>query len=151
MRTKRAFEVKIIMKNAFLFHLKSSFCSRDIQIFVFPTSPQFSTLSHWVRGWFNINLEVYDVIICLNKNLITFVWYHEKEKTYDIETLSIDRNYEEIMDWNLVQDPFLILVNNSKQPFHARNCFKNKIFWIYLKFHVKQSSGKWCYNMKIFF
>ena len=91
LRTKRAFEVKIIMKNAFLFHLKSSFSSRDIQIFVFPTSPQFSTLSHWVRGWFNINLEVYDVIICLNKNLITFVWYHEKEKTYDIETLSIDR------------------------------------------------------------
>ena len=28
----------------------------------------------------------------LNKNLITyFVWYFEKEKSYDIETLSIDR------------------------------------------------------------
>ena len=25
--------------------------------------------------------------------------------------------------------PFLILVNNCKQPLHARNYFKNKIFW----------------------
>ena len=29
---------------------------------------------------------------CLNKNLIThFVWHLKKEKRYDIETLSIDR------------------------------------------------------------
>ena len=28
----------------------------------------------------------------------------------------------------LVLDPFLILVNNPKQPLHARNYFKNKIF-----------------------
>ena len=31
-----------IMKNVFLFHLKSSFRSRDIQIFVFLSSPLFS-------------------------------------------------------------------------------------------------------------
>ena len=30
------------MKNIFLFHLKSSFRSRNIQIFVFPSSPLFS-------------------------------------------------------------------------------------------------------------
>ena len=30
----------------------------------------------------------------------------------------------------LVPDPFFILVNNPKQPFHARNCFKNKIFFL---------------------
>ena len=29
----------------------------------------------------------------------------------------------------LVLDSFLILVNNPKQPLHARNSFKNKIFW----------------------
>ena len=29
----------------------------------------------------------------------------------------------------LVSDLFLILVNNPKQPLHARNYFKNKIFW----------------------
>ena len=29
----------------------------------------------------------------------------------------------------LVPDPFLILVNNPKQPLHARNSFKNKLFW----------------------
>ena len=28
----------------------------------------------------------------------------------------------------LVPDPFLILVNNPKQPLHARNSFKNKYF-----------------------
>ena len=29
----------------------------------------------------------------------------------------------------LVADPFLILVSNPKQPLHARNIFKNKMFW----------------------
>ena len=29
----------------------------------------------------------------------------------------------------LVPDPFLILVNNPKQPLYARTYFKNKIFW----------------------
>ena len=39
-----------------------------------------------------INLKVYDFINCLNNNLIThFVLYLEKEKMYNIETLSIDR------------------------------------------------------------
>ena len=52
----------------------------------------FSPVSHCFRGWSKINLKVYDVINCLNKMLIThFVWYLEKEKRYDIETLSIDR------------------------------------------------------------
>ena len=39
-----------------------------------------------------INLTVYDVIDCLNKNLTThFALYLETEKIYDIGTLSIDR------------------------------------------------------------
>ena len=39
-----------------------------------------------------MNFRVHDVINCLNKNIITyFVRYLEKEKRYDIETLSIDR------------------------------------------------------------
>ena len=29
----------------------------------------------------------------------------------------------------LAPDPFLILLNNPKQPLHAINYFKNKIFW----------------------
>ena len=48
-----------------------------------------------------INLEFYDIINCLNKNLIThFVWYLEKEKRYDIETLAIDTllNKEHFME-----------------------------------------------------
>ena len=29
----------------------------------------------------------------------------------------------------LAPDPFLILLNNQKQPLHTRNSFKNKVFW----------------------
>ena len=28
----------------------------------------------------------------------------------------------------LVPDPFFVLINNQKQPLHAKNSFKNKIF-----------------------
>ena len=74
----------ISSKKLFLFSRYSNFC-----IFVFPS---FSPVSHCFRGWSKINLKVYDVINCLNKNLIThFVWYLEKEKRYDTEILSIDR------------------------------------------------------------
>ena len=79
------------MKNVFLFHLKSSFRFRDIQIFVFSSSPLFFPVSHRFRGWVKKNLKVYNVINCLNNNLIThFVWYLEKKIRCDIETLSID-------------------------------------------------------------
>ena len=88
---KKSFWSKNNYEKCFSFHLQSCFRSRDIQIFVFLTFPQFFPVSHWLRRWFKINLKFYDVNICLNKNLITFVWYLEKEKTYDIETLSIDR------------------------------------------------------------
>ena len=37
-------------------------------------------------------INLYDVISCLNMNLIThFVWYLQKEKRHNIATLSIDR------------------------------------------------------------
>ena len=59
-------------------------------------------------------------------------------KRYDIETLSIDRvlnkkkflwkNHAESGHQKLVPDPFCILVNNPKQPLHARNSCENKIF-----------------------
>ena len=79
-------------RKMFLFHLKSFFHYQDIQIFICPSSPLFLPVSHCFRAWSKINLKVYDVINCLNKNLIThFVWYLEKEKRYEIETLSIDK------------------------------------------------------------
>ena len=37
-------------------------------------------------------------------------------------------NHAENVHQKVVPDPFLILVNNPKQPLHARNYFKNKIF-----------------------
>ena len=62
-----------------------------------------------------------------------FVWYLENKKSYDIEMLSIDRpflkeNHAGNMCHKLVPDLVLILVNNPKQPLHARY-IKNKIFW----------------------
>ena len=76
----------------FLFHLKSSFSSQDIQIFVFRSSPLILPVSHCFRDWSKVNLKVYDIINSRNKKLIThFVWYLWKEKRYDIETLFIDR------------------------------------------------------------
>ena len=123
----------------FLFHLKSFFRSRVIQIFVFPSSPLFLSVSHCFKGCSKINLKVYDIINCLNKNLIMyFVWYLEKDKRHDIETLSIDRvpNKEhfygkiiqKMCTKSYPRTPFLILVNNLKQPLHSRNYFKKKIF-----------------------
>ena len=79
-------------EKCFLFHLKSSFHSQEIQVFVFPSSPLFFHFGNCFRVWSKINLKVYDVINCLNKNLIKhFVWYLEMEERCDIETLSIDR------------------------------------------------------------
>ena len=70
---------------------KNFFRSRDTQIFVFLSFPLFLSVGHCFRRWPKINLKVYDVINYLNKNSIThFVWYLEKEKRYDIETLCID-------------------------------------------------------------
>ena len=127
-------------EKCFLFHLKSSFRSRDIQFFVFLSFPLFLPVGHCFRGWSKINLKVHDVIDCLNKNSIThFAWYLEREKRYDTETLSIDgvsdkehfykKNHAENVQQKLVQDLFMILANNPKQPLHARNSFKSQIFW----------------------
>ena len=92
-------------KNIFLFHLKSYFRSQDIQIFVFPSSPLFLPVSLCFRGSSKISLKVSDVINCINKNLIRhFVWYLEKGKSYDIETLPIDRVLnKEIFYWKIMQ------------------------------------------------
>ena len=71
------------------------------------------------------SLKVYDVMNCLNENLTNFVWYLEKEKRYDIGTLSIDRgvlneehlhekNHAQNVHQKLIPDPILILVNNPK-------------------------------------
>ena len=75
-----------------------------------------------------MNLKFYDVIKCLNKNLITdFVWYFEKEKRYGIETLSLDTvlNKKPFMEklsrkYAPKASPRLYFnnVNNPKDPLH---------------------------------
>ena len=80
LENKKSFWSENNYEKCFLFHLKSSFCSRDIQIF--STSPQIFPLSHWLREWFKINLKVYDVSICLNKNLITHLFDISRRKKH---------------------------------------------------------------------
>ena len=78
-------------EKCFLFHLKSSFRSWDIQIFVFLSFFFFLPVGHCCRGWSKINLKVHDAINCLNKNSNkTFCLISWEGKKYDIETLTID-------------------------------------------------------------
>ena len=118
---------------------KSSFCSQDIQIFVFPSFPLFLSVGHCFRGWLKINPKIYDTINCPHKNSTTdFVWYLTKEKSMTLKLKSIDgvsnkehflwKNYVGNVQQRLVPDLFMILVNNPKQPLHARNSFESKIF-----------------------
>ena len=67
-------------KKCFLFHPKSSFHCQDIQIFVFPYSPLFFPVIHWLRGWWKINPKVYNVSNCLNKNLQHIFFYTLRRK-----------------------------------------------------------------------
>ena len=74
----------ISSKKLFSFSKSWNFC---ISVF-----RSFFIVSHYFRGWLQINVKVYEFINCLKKNLITlFVWYLEKEKRYDVEILSIYR------------------------------------------------------------
>ena len=47
-----------------LFHLKSSFRSRDIQIFLFSSFFLFLPVSHFFTGWSKKNRKVYDAYGC---------------------------------------------------------------------------------------
>ena len=67
-----------------LFHVKSFFPFQDNQIFLFLSPTLFFPIGDCFIGWSKRNLQVYEVINCLNKNLIIhFVWYVEKEKRYE--------------------------------------------------------------------
>ena len=51
-----------------------------------------------------------------------------QEIIFIISVTFLLKNHAENMHQKLVPDPFLVLMNNFKEPFHARNYFKNKIF-----------------------
>ena len=69
---------------------KKLFSFSRYSIFCVSVLPFFLRVGHCFRGWSNLNLKVHDVINCLNSSITHFVCYLEKEKRYDIETLSID-------------------------------------------------------------
>ena len=80
------------MKNVFYFIQKALLVLEIFKFLYSRLPPFFLPVSHCFSGCLKINLQVYDIINCLNKNLIThFVWYLEREERYDIEILSIDR------------------------------------------------------------
>ena len=80
-------------------YLKSSFHSRDIQIFVFPSSPLFLPVSHCFRGWSNINLIVCNITNCLNKNLLThFSSYLGKERGMTLKLCLLIESCRKIME-----------------------------------------------------
>ena len=116
----------------FLFHLKNSFLSRNIQIFAFPSS-LFLPASHYLRAWSKINFEVHDVINCLNKNLMTHFFDILRRKK--CMTLKLCPLIEFMEKWcrkctpKSSPRPLFILLNNPKQLLHARNYFESKIFW----------------------
>ena len=58
------------------------------------------------------------------------IWYCKFVNWYSIRKGAfVRKNHAENIPLKLIPDPFLILVNNPKQPLHARNSFTNRIFW----------------------
>ena len=55
-------------EKCFLFHIKSSFRSRSIKFFVFPSSPHFCPFGHCRRSWLKITFKFHDVIRCLSRS-----------------------------------------------------------------------------------
>ena len=115
-------EFQKLWKMLFIFS-KKLFSSSSYSNFWIPVLSFFLPVGHCLRRWSKLNLKVYNVINCLNKNLITnFVWYFEKKKRYDIETLPIDgvsdkrtflyKNHSENVQQKLVPDLFIITQNS---------------------------------------
>ena len=55
-------------EKCFLFHVKSSFRSRGIKFFVFPSSPHFCPVGHCRRSWLKITLKFHGAIKCLSRS-----------------------------------------------------------------------------------
>ena len=68
------------MKNVFIWFKKLfSFSRYLVFFFCLPIVFSLSTIDCF-SGWSKVNLKVYDIIKCLNKNLTHFVWYIGEEK-----------------------------------------------------------------------
>ena len=55
-------------EQCFLFHVNSSFRSRGIKFFVFPSSPHFCPVGQCRRSWLKIKFIFHDVIKCLSRS-----------------------------------------------------------------------------------
>ena len=67
------------VKNAFYFISKSSFCSRDIQAFIFFSFPCSFPVGHGRRSWLKISFKVHDVIIYLNMKLVWYIYINRNQ------------------------------------------------------------------------
>ena len=107
-------------------------------IFVFLSSPLFFPVDHFFRGWSKINLNVYDVINCLNKSFLFDILRRKKRMTLKLHQL-IKYWIRNIFMEKLCRKcapkasprPLFNFGNRPNQNSHCmqENFFKNKIFW----------------------
>ena len=99
------------------------------------SSPLFFPVGHCFRELSKIKFKVYGVINFLNKNIIFFdILRRRKSVSFKLDRILnkehfYEKKMEKLCTKNPFPNPFLILVINPKHPFHARNSFKNKMFW----------------------
>ena len=126
--------------------MKKTIVLEIFKFLYFHLPPLFFPVSHGVRGCLKINLKVYDVINCLNRYLIThFVWYLGKEKSYDIETLSIDWVLNKEHIYEKIKQKIIknakksqLYISSEPSPFQSTKVIKNKRA---LKLVISRSSG----------
>ena len=63
------------MKNVFYFIKKALFVLNILKFLYFRLLLFFFFVCHCLRGWSKKNLKIYDIINCLNKNLITHILF----------------------------------------------------------------------------
>ena len=84
-----------------------------------------------------VTFKVYDITNCLNKNLITHKYNNAKGMTLKLCLLIeylLNKEHFDRKSWKrwapeASHRPLFNLLNNPKQPLHAQNSLKNKIFW----------------------
>ena len=92
-----------LMKSVFLFHLKNSFRSRDIKVFVFLSSSLSLPVSHCFSGSSKVKLKVFDVINSITRNVIWLIsWEGIKGTTlkycplieYYVSNIFMEKSYQ---------------------------------------------------------
>ena len=140
---------RIVDLSSYFYFFANDYKKDKILNFLYFCHPFFFPFSHCFIGWSKINLKVYGIINCLNKNLMTHCWYPvwyldnmfdilRRKKGMALKLCQLIESWirnifteksSRICVWKLVPDPFLMLINNLKHPLHPTISLKNKMFW----------------------